>query len=62
MAGFLRVAMGGVGHGYFSAEKFRDPASRPSALRLSTPQVRSPKIKITLHEAGHFYFCGDGGS
>jgi hypothetical protein len=27
----------GLGHGYFSAEKFLDPGSAPSRLRLSSP-------------------------
>ena len=33
----------GVGHEYFSVEKFRDPASAPSRLRLSTP------VTLCLH-------------
>ena len=34
----------GIGHRYLSADKFRDPASLPSELRLSSPQGRQLQL------------------
>jgi hypothetical protein len=40
----------GGGHKYFSGEKFRDPDSAPSRLRLSTPAESATKHFLPQHK------------
>lgn len=40
----LGAGAGGIGHGYFPAEKFRDPTSPPSRLRFSIPSLQRNPI------------------
>lgn len=45
----------GIGHGYFSTEKFRDPTSRRRAPVFDSPGS-SPKTKTAPHKTGPFLF------
>ena len=49
----LLVSMGGLGHGYFSAEKFRDPASLPERSGLQVPGA--------MHVHTHLVLLGEYG-
>ncbi|OGM99595.1 MAG: hypothetical protein A2736_01015 [Candidatus Yanofskybacteria bacterium RIFCSPHIGHO2_01_FULL_41_27] len=53
------AAGGGFGHGYFSVEKFRDPASVPSRFRHSNhPPVRAMIIRADSRWLSLRIICG----